>query len=94
MGKIRSKLVAFVATAKAPNSDTWEQWEIGLQGNRIPEEKRAWLAMAHTGGYRDIKLTRVTTAKKREEAVIQSKADIARQGLAILDEILAKRTKG
>ena len=91
MGKIRSRLVTFVVTAKAPNSNTWEQWEIKLQGNRIPEEKREWLAMAHTGGFSEVKLTRVTSASKANKAAIESKADIARAGLALLDEILASR---
>lgn len=80
-----------MATAKRGNSENWEQWEIQLQGNRLPEERRAWLAMAHNGGYRDIKLTKVTAAQTRKEHTIQTKADIATQGLAILDAILASR---
>lgn len=91
MGQIRSRLVAFTVTAKRDKSDTWEQWEIPLQGNRLPEEKRGWLAMAHKGGYRDIKLEKKTTAQATRERRIQTQAEIATQGLALLDEILAKR---
>jgi len=91
MGKIRSRLVTFTVTAKRDDSDKWEQWEIKLQGNRIPEETREWRKMAQSGGYRDIKLTRVTSAQTKKKAAIESKADIAREGLAILDRILASR---
>lgn len=92
--KIRSRLVPFTVTARLGKSDTWFQWDITLQGNRIPEEQREWLEMAHKGGYHSIKLTRKNAAAMRQEATIKSKADIAREGLRILDEILAKRKVG
>lgn len=89
--QIRSRLVPFTVTAHEGNSDNWVQWEITLQGNRIREDKAEYLEMARKGGFRDVRITRVTAASTAKKAAIQSKADIAREGLKILDEILAKR---
>lgn len=89
--QIRSRLVTFTVTATDSKTQERRQWEIQLQGNRIPEEKREWLAMAHTGGFRDIRLARRTLAQKAQENRIQTKAEIAAEGLAILDKILASR---
>lgn len=90
MGQIRSRLVKFIVTAREPNSDKWVQWEISLQGNRIREDREDWLNNARKY-FQDIKLTRVTKAHQAKKAAEQSKADIAREGLRLLDEILASR---
>lgn len=90
MGQIRSKLVTFTVTAKEPNSDNWVQWEISIQGNRIAEDKADWLKTAREY-YTDIKLTRKTKAQKAKERKIQTKAEIAAEGLKLLDSILAGR---
>ena len=96
MGKIRSRLVTYVVRAKdreTPNSDNWVQWESTLQGNRIAEDRADWLKNA-TPYFSDITLTRKSTAQNRKKAAIASKADIARDGLRILDELLASRKSG
>lgn len=94
MGKIRSRLVKYAVKAQdRANPGKWQEWEITLQGNRIREDRTDWLKTA-SPYFSDITLTRVTTAKKRKDAAIASKADIARQGLALLDQILASRKSG
>lgn len=91
MGKIRSKLVTFTVTAKEPNSDNFVQWEIKLQGNRIREDREDWLKGAREY-YRDIKLTRKSTAQTARVNRIKTKAEIAAEGLKILDQLIAART--
>lgn len=92
MGKIRSRLVKFAVKAQdRENPGNWQEWEITLQGNRIAEDKADWLKTA-APYFSDITLTKITAAKKRQDEVKASKADIAREGLALLDKILANRT--
>ena len=88
MSKIRSRLVEFGVTAqRADDPDNWEHWTIKLTLNN-PDDRRNWLEMAEKSGYRNIRLVRV---KADTSSTKSNKADIAREGLRILDELLAKR---
>lgn len=90
MGVIRSRLVVFTVTAKDRESGKLEQWEIKLQGNRIREDKADWLKSAMPY-FSDITLTRHTKGNADKATKSAEKAEIAREGLKLLDQLIAAR---
>lgn len=95
MGQIRSRLVTFTVTAKDRESGKTEQWEITLQGNRIREDRADWLKNANRY-FSDIELTRHTqnqiAAQYNKANKAAQREEIAREGLKLLDQLIAART--
>lgn len=91
--RIRTKLANYRARAQNPETGEWDVWEVLLNpGN--PDDQRDWRNMAASGGYTNISLTRVkspTSTHSGTSAPKPDTADIAREGLKLLDAILAAR---
>ena len=90
--RIRSKLANYRARAKNPKTGEWDVWEI-LLNPANPDDLRSWRIMATSGGYTNISLTRVKSSitTKSDNKPKPDSADIAREGLKLLDAILAAR---
>lgn len=72
MAQVRSKLRKWVATAQHDESDTPDVWVVWFQGNN-PQDRRDWVVMAQTGGFRNIKLERVIKSNRdKVEKVAQT----------------------
>lgn len=99
MAVVRSKLVKYRISAIDPKLGERLVWEIQLIRNRW-EDRRDWCIMAKQAGFTDISLTRVNPTKvvresattpKQRKPDVQLNSDIAREGLKLLDQILADR---
>jgi len=93
--RIRSKLANYRAKAMNPKTGEWDVWEVLLNpANR--DDMRDWHIMAKSGGYTNISLTRVTSpnmskSDNKPTTLKPDMADIAREGLKLLDAIIAAR---
>lgn len=91
--KVRSRLVKYTASGINPDTRVRDVWEVSFIGNN-PDDRRDWLKMANAGGFKDIKLIRKPTAAKAASDASAPKpdmADIAREGLKMLDALIAAR---
>lgn len=87
---IRSRLAKYQASGIDPKTGKRVTWEVLLRpGNS--EDRNSWLRMTATGGFRDVKLAKLTTTVKRTSGPKTIDPDIARQGLELLDRLIAAR---
>lgn len=91
--RIRSKLAKYQASGIDPQTGIRVTWEVLLRPDNS-DDRNSWRKMAATGGFTDIKLNKVSTTKNRTSSAnhnIQVDPDIARQGLELLDRLIAAR---
>jgi hypothetical protein len=60
--RILSALVTYRASAKNPDTNETDVWEVRFVGNYRPD-KEEWLRMAYSAGFSDISLTKVKKDK-------------------------------
>lgn len=93
--QIRSRLVKYRASGIDPKSGNRVSWVVWLRGN-IKSDARDWRVTAAMGGFTGIKLERVNSdnprnATKAPNAPELVNSDIAREGLKLLDALMAAR---